>query len=645
VAEGRLLLAISVVLAASALAGCSQPAAEAPGPGPPLPADASPPPSPRGNLWLLDAPRPASSPVSGGSEPFILADRNGEYLWVGDTSGGYYSIDNGSTWSRMGSYQGNAHVAFRDGWVFAQDEKGRLYAAVLHDNRVDVVRSGNGGRSWTQVSHAVGVSGTADRPWIAAQGDDVMMVYFDAPAVVTGLFEHCVHSSDAGLTWTDRNPMAGSPQGGNAVFDSEGRFYYGDHSGRVYRFDNGCLSPTSRSMFTSNVAPFNNMVPIAVEGDTVCMAAATGGNDAIQLSCMRDFGAPKVRTISPDFLTANIFSTITMHEGEIAVAWYGSEAEGDLRQESYDGEFNVYLARVTGFWDEEPVVTYQRITEEANHVGQICIGGITCSETSDRDLLDYFGIDHDIWGGIHVAYVHDGSGSTPQVRYAFVPADGVLPDNGTIPIDPLAPVADFRHQVRGYDVEVDASGSSDPLGQELTFSWDWGDGTTGEGTEASHTYGSYGGFQVRLTATAEDGRIGQAVANILIDGTTSNAGPEAAFAISPAVPEAGEPVTFRDRSEDDGSIVSRVWRFGDGKASAAAEPTHIYEAVGNYTVTHEETDDHCASDSFASLVTVVPVGQGSGDPGQGSGLLDKVTPAAASWLLAIVLLAMAARRR
>src|SRR5688572_21988721 len=126
----------------------------------------------RPNLWLLEAPHPSSTRVSGGAEPFILADRDGEYLWIGDTTGGYYSTDNGTSWKSMGTYSGNVGVAFRDGWVFAEDESGRLYAAVLHDNRVDVIRSGDNGKTWNQVTYAAGVSGTADRPWIAAQGDE-----------------------------------------------------------------------------------------------------------------------------------------------------------------------------------------------------------------------------------------------------------------------------------------------------------------------------------------------------------------------------------------------------------------------------------------------------------------------------------------
>jgi PKD repeat protein len=576
----------------------------------------------------------------------MLADRDGRYLWVGDTSGGYYSEDNGTSWTRMGNYPGNGGVAFVDGWVFAQDEESRLYSAVLDDNHVDIVRSSNGGDSWDQTTYLAGVSGTADRPWIAAQGDEVVLFYFDAPAVITGLYEHCARSTDGGLTWLDRDPMAGSPQGGNAVFDDQGNFYYGDNSGTVYKFAGSCTSSVAtRAMFGSSVRSSNNMIPVAVEGEHLCMAAATTGNGAIQLSCLRDFGVPKVRTISPEFLKANIFSTISMQEGQIAVAWYGSETDGDPTAEGFTGAFNVYVAIVEDFWEETATITHHRLTSTPNHVGQICIGGISCTETSDRDLLDYFGIDHDIWGNVHVAYAHDGTTANAQTRHARLLVDAMAPGGGPVVVDPNAPIADFSHRIAGYDVAVDASDSFDPLGSGLAYTWDWGDGDAGSGVEATHSYSSYGAFSIRLTVEASDGRTGSTVANVLVDGTTSNDGPHAEFSISPSRPEAGQKVRFEDRSEDDGSIIARAWSFGDGTTSTVKDPSHTYVEPGNYTVILEVTDDTGATDLFGGTLRVFPVGQGGGTEASTS-FADRLTPMPGlAWLVAALAGAAVVARR
>ena len=44
----------------------------------------------------------------------------------------------------------------------------------------------------------------------------------------------------------------------------------------------------------------------------------------------------------------------------------------------------------------------------------------------------------------------------------------------------------------GDTVQFSAIGSSDPDGDPMTFSWDFGDGNVAEGSTASHTYNSQG---------------------------------------------------------------------------------------------------------------------------------------------------------
>jgi len=47
-------------------------------------------------------------------------------------------------------------------------------------------------------------------------------------------------------------------------------------------------------------------------------------------------------------------------------------------------------------------------------------------------------------------------------------------------------------------ITFDASASSDPDGDSLSFYWDFGDGATAQGQQAEHTYTSFGQFEVRL---------------------------------------------------------------------------------------------------------------------------------------------------
>ena len=62
---------------------------------------------------------------------------------------------------------------------------------------------------------------------------------------------------------------------------------------------------------------------------------------------------------------------------------------------------------------------------------------------------------------------------------------------------------------------------------------------------------------------------------------------------------------FRDRSTDsDGSIVSWLWDFGDGKYSTRQNPWHRYGGYGNYSVTLTVTDNEGVSNSISKTVSI-----------------------------------------
>lgn len=55
---------------------------------------------------------------------------------------------------------------------------------------------------------------------------------------------------------------------------------------------------------------------------------------------------------------------------------------------------------------------------------------------------------------------------------------------------------------------------------------------------------------------------------------------------------------------DEDNIVSYEWDFGDGTNSTEANPTHIYSAVGNHTVTLTVTDDHGGKNTDSTYVNI-----------------------------------------
>jgi hypothetical protein len=68
-------------------------------------------------------------------------------------------------------------------------------------------------------------------------------------------------------------------------------------------------------------------------------------------------------------------------------------------------------------------------------------------------------------------------------------------------LDNHYPAPSFTSSSNGLTVSVDASGSSDEDGTLEAFSWDFGDGSTGEGATASHTYAAPGTYTVKLTVS------------------------------------------------------------------------------------------------------------------------------------------------
>ena len=156
-------------------------------------------------------------------------------------------------------------------------------------------------------------------------------------------------------------------------------------------------------------------------------------------------------------------------------------------------------------------------------------------------------------------------------------------------------------------VSFNASASSDPDGSIVSYSWTFGDGTSGTGVTSGHTYNNSGNYTVSVAVTDDDGATDSA--STVIQVTTApvpNQAPNASFTASPTSGDAPLSVSFNasGSNDPDGSIVSYSWNFGDGTNGAGLTPGHTYNNSGNYTVSLTVTDDDGATDSSSNLIQV-----------------------------------------
>lgn len=171
-------------------------------------------------------------------------------------------------------------------------------------------------------------------------------------------------------------------------------------------------------------------------------------------------------------------------------------------------------------------------------------------------------------------------GSQPlQARIVAEPVEGVVP----------------------LTVIFDASSSSYPNGQIVSYEWDFGDGTPKriDVSKVTYKYTKIGTFTASVTAIASDNTRSASQTPVNVRPVPLTSCYEASTETGPA------PLTVEfDPRCSTGTVAKYSWDFGDGETSKTRKPTHTFTKAGSYEVTLEVSDAQNVLDTFTKSILV-----------------------------------------
>lgn len=138
--------------------------------------------------------------------------------------------------------------------------------------------------------------------------------------------------------------------------------------------------------------------------------------------------------------------------------------------------------------------------------------------------------------------------------------------------------------------------------EPVTYLWNFGDGTTGGGAAAVHTYTTAGTYTVSLIVTTPNGCSASATNTGLV---TVYPSPTADFSASPWSTTFDTP-TIQFTELAGAGITNYAWTFGDGGTGAGTNPSHTYDDIGTFEVELLVTDGNGCTGVVSHDVEILP---------------------------------------
>jgi len=137
----------------------------------------------------------------------------------------------------------------------------------------------------------------------------------------------------------------------------------------------------------------------------------------------------------------------------------------------------------------------------------------------------------------------------------------------------------------------------------ISYSWNFGDGNTSTLQSPTHTYLTYGTFNVTMTATSAGGCTSTGTLTVIFERFVS-----ASIALDLSQYSGCAPLALTTLLNNSTNASNFVWNFGDGtiiNTTNPAPPAHSYTAAGNYTISLVSSNScNTANTSIGTIVVV-----------------------------------------
>lgn len=208
-------------------------------------------------------------------------------------------------------------------------------------------------------------------------------------------------------------------------------------------------------------------------------------------------------------------------------------------------------------------------------------------------------------GAVQAIYRREGN-----YRVTLVARDAenhVLRRTITVEVKPPESVLSFRMDpetgIAPLPVLFDASETFIP-GQTITgFEWEFGDSTSPRvgGARIAHRYEEEGTYTISLTVRTTSGE------QFRTNRTIAVRAAQLVSCLLPSRTSGQAPLGVQFTSScSTGTVTKRLWDFGDGAQSDEAEPIHVFEEPGQYTVTLTVEDATGRTHEQSVTITVKP---------------------------------------